>query len=242
MPLALIFATDHCLLVDSPCCLASLVCLQIIAPVNILLITLIIILTGVYYAIAIIGSDVCVAPNDVLWSLASKTGAAGGAAGDTLSYYLHCGANPALPPMGAYKLLLDNMDTIDGVVEQVTSLDDQIQANPNDPAWSAMGPTYPHWAATNISSAGMAIHTIADRVVSCAHIDPIISKLWDGVCNGGFATVGYMFRILIAASVLLIVQLGIGVDVCCFHPGDGSRWLTDQEKNEMAMGEWWQVV
>ena len=32
-------------------------------------------------------------------------------------------------------------------------------------------------------------------------------------------------RILIAAGVLLFVQLAIGVEICCHHPGDEKAWV-----------------
>jgi hypothetical protein len=214
------------------CCLY-----RILAPINILLITILIILTGVYYAIGIIGADLCAAPTDTILFLAGETGMAGGLPGESLSYYLTCGASPATPPAGAYKLLVDTVGTVGGAVSQLESLRDQITANPNSPAFVALnGTNYVPLMVQGMSDAKDAVQTIADTTLACSAIDPIFSKLFHGLCNDGFATVIGIFRILMAASILLIIQLGIGVDICCFHPGDKSRWLTEEEKAAKVVG------
>ena len=41
-------------------------------------------------------------------------------------------------------------------------------------------------------------------------------------------------RILIAAGVLLLIQLGIGVDVCCYHPGDPLSWDDTDESGKVS--------
>ncbi len=214
------------------CCLY-----RILAPINILLITILIILTGVYYAIGIIGADLCAAPTDTILFLAGETGMAGGMPGETLSYYLTCGPSPATPPAGAYKLLVDTVDTVGGAVSQLESLEEQITQNPTSPAFSALqGTNYVTLMVNGMSDAKEAVQTIADTTLACSAIDPIFSKLFHGLCNDGFATVIGIFRILMAASILLIIQLGIGVDICCFHPGDKSRWLTEEEKAAKVVG------
>lgn len=98
----------------------------------------------------------------------------------------------------------------------------------------------PHPSSPRSSSccaaADAAIGTLASTTLACSTIDPILSSMFIGLCNDGIATIIGMFRILIAASVLLIIQLGIGADICCYHPGDKSRWLTDEEREEKLTG------
>jgi hypothetical protein len=211
---------------------------KILAPFNILLITLLIILAGVYYALGIIGADVCAAPANTLLTLTDSAGMGSGLPAETLRYYLQCGPNPATAPGGAYKLIFDNVATVEGAAQQVTSLKTQIDATPNDPAFHGLGATtYPATMAAGMNNAKTALTALKDTALACSSIDPIISQIFEGLCNDGIATIIGMFRILIAASVLLIIQLGIGVDVCCFHPGDPSRWMDgSDDKSAKVMG------
>ena len=64
--------------------------------------------------------------------------------------------------------------------------------------------------------------------MSCSTIDPILSTLWTGACTNGVATIIGIARILIVASVLLFIQLGVGIDMCCFHPGLTSRYWAEE--------------
>ena len=57
----------------------------------------------------------------------------------------------------------------------------------------------------------------------------LLSQLFTGLCNGTIASSIGIGRILIAAAALLLVQLCLITDVCCFHPGDPSAWLTAEE-------------
>lgn len=202
---------------------------KILAPINIILVFLVILLSGAFYAFGIIGSDVCAAPADTLITLVSSVGATGMPA-ETLTYYLTCGPDPATAPAGAVKLIDDNTATIGGAVQQLHDLDTQMQANPSNNAWSVISGTNDvHNLYLNMDAAKTSLVSLGDDTLACKSIDPILSKLFDSLCNDGFATMIGIFRILIAASVLLIIQLGIGVDLCCFHPGDSSRWLSEEE-------------
>ena len=63
-----------------------------LAPLTLLLTSLIFILSGVFFAVGLVGSDVCYDPNAVLGNLASTLIA--GEGGQTASYYLECGPSP----------------------------------------------------------------------------------------------------------------------------------------------------
>ena len=62
----------------------------------------------------------------------------------------------------------------------------------------------------------------------------LLSQLFTGLCNGTVASSIGIGRILIAAAALLLVQLCLITDVCCFHPGDASAWLTDEESSAVT--------
>lgn len=78
-------------------------------------------------------------------------------------------------------------------------------------------------------------------VISSPPFPPIalqlLSQLFTGLCNGTITSSIAVGRILVAAAVLLIIQLCFAVDVCCFHPGDSSAWLTTEESNAVSPGK-----
>jgi hypothetical protein len=122
---------------------------------------------------------------------------------------------------------------------QVGSLATQVAAAPasGSPLSSLKGPAGDS-AAVNALSAASA-NTVASlnsivTLLGCQSIDAILSTLFTGFCTNGIATVIGIARILIAASVFLFLQLGVGIDMCCFHPGYASRYLSEAELAEIA--------
>lgn len=57
------------------------------------------------YHVTFLPADVCAAPAASLLSLANRTGMNHGLPGETLEYYLTCGADPTVQPEGAYKMV-----------------------------------------------------------------------------------------------------------------------------------------
>lgn len=43
----------------------------------------------------------------------------------------------------------------------------------------------------------------------------MFSRLWDGLCNGTVTSSIGIARVLIAAGVFMLLQLAIGIDLCC---------------------------
>lgn len=78
--------------------------------------------------------------------------------------------------------------------------------------------------ASSITNAYDSVNLVVTDTLSCAAIDAIFSRFWTGLCNGTVVSAAGIARILIAAGVLLLIQLGIGVDLCCYHPGDPRSW------------------
>ena len=189
---------------------------------TIVLVSILMIIAGIFYAVGVIGADICYDPNGTLLTLAAKNGLSGGMAGDTLNYYLTCGANPAEPPIGAASMISGIVSTVQGAAAQVKSLSDQASDANNAPL-AGLRTATPDYTGTvgalALDSLSLHMTYSADAVaslagvMSCATIDPILSTLWTGVCTNGVATIIGIARILIAASVLLFIQLGIGIDM-----------------------------
>lgn len=203
---------------------------RILVPFNILLVTIIIILAGAFYAIGIIGADICIDPQGLILGFA-EDGNFTGMPFDTIRYYLTCGIDPTLPRIGALQLFDDNIGMVSGAVAQVKDLKDQIAADPNNAAWQPLAPpnALVGYVYGNLSNAETAVVELGTVQLGCQTIEPIFSDFFTFLCNDGFAVFIGISRIFIALSIMLVIQLGIGVDICCFHPGDPSRWLTDEE-------------
>ena len=237
------------------CCLHGLSSVFVI-----ILTTLIFILAGFFYVLGVVGADICYNPNQVLLNLATSY-APTGMAYDTLSYYLTCGVNPGQPVVGALNMIGTLSTQVAGAAAQVATLTKQatdpavVSGHPLYSIGSAAdGPLQSSSPAISSLSSHMAYSSDAIQsiycapgsmradgiteachfgggVLSCDTVDPILSTLWTGVCTNGVATIIGISRILIAAAVLLFIQLGVGIDMCCFHPGLTSRYWAEEGVN-----------
>ena len=58
----------------------------------------------------------------------------------------------------------------------------------------------------------------------------MFSRLWEGLCNGTVTSAIGISRVLIAAGVFMLLQMAIGIDLCCYHPGDKNAWVDGGHK------------
>jgi len=218
---------------------------------TIILVSILMVIAGLFYAFGVIGADICYNPNGTIQTLAAPYLPAG-LAGDTVNYYLTCGANPATPPIGAVGMVNGIVSQVQGAAAQAQGLYTQA-TTPTDSSYAYlqalrdaspdyMGVTTATVPAASLKSLNVQMGYSADAttslaaVLSCQTMDPILSTLWTGVCTNGVATIIGIARILIAASVLLFIQLGIGIDMCCFHPGITSRYWAEEGVNPEGDG------
>jgi len=171
---------------------------KLLAPLIILLFLILCILTGLFYVVGIVGADVCADPATTI--LDAIKGASGL---DTITYYLTCGNNPGMTPVGAYVLVTGAQDQINLAATQATSLRDTVMADQTNAAYarilSPINTLLPD-VATNMVNAASAVATIASTTVSCQTIDAILSRLFSGLCNDGFGTMIAIFRILLVRA------------------------------------------
>ncbi len=211
-----------------------------LAPITIILVALISILAAVFYAFGIIGADVCYDPSTTLITLMNSTISSGPVL-STVAYYLTCGANPAQPTVGTYNMILTAQTQLQMAAAQAVNLGTAVSADTSNSAYVTLAVPVNSGDFAVLRSTGVsmtqsaaAMGTIATTTLSCTAIDPILSRLFEGLCNDGFGTVIGIARILIAAAVLLICQLGVGIDICCYHPGDKSAWVSDEDRAARA--------
>lgn len=82
---------------------------------------------------------------------------------------------------------------------------------------------------SNLAGGTKSLSLVLSDVLSCSAVGALIDPLFTGLCGAITASVG-IARILIAAGVLLFVQLAIGVELCCHHPGDDGAWQDEAPK------------
>ena len=193
----------------------------------VILTILLFILAGIFNIIGMIGADVCYDPNTMLSNLIASGSDMGS---QTLYYYLNCATTP-MDPQGALTTIASATSLIATAASQTTNLQDQFYtaARSGGSALTAYGSlltdditiTHPYFDSTDaigkmamgVNNATSSLNILITDTLSCAALDKIFSKFWDGLCNGTIASAIGIARILIAAGVLLLIQLAIGIDV-----------------------------
>ena len=70
-----------------------------------------------------------------------------------------------------------------------------------------------------------SIAAIPGTVFECVQVDALFNNLFDGLCNGTVTAAGGIAQCLVAAAALMLLQMIIGVDQCCYHAGDAKAWV-----------------
>lgn len=206
------------------CCMFGL-CSTAMIP----LATILMILAGLYYAIAILGSDFCVDPYTIIKNFFPKDGMIG----ETLNYYLSCGDQPNTEVKGILLMFNPILDMINTAITMIATMGEQIAkpaANPSQDPFVRLRDPLSKDAAEGMSLYAKQMTSALNGIkgtVSCQQIDPIIATFLNGFCTNTIATIGGIARIFVACSVFLFFQIGMGIDLCCFHPGYTSRYVTD---------------
>ena len=181
-------------------------------------------LAGIFYLLGVIGADLCYAPNELIMSFISSP---------DLNYFLSCATNPNVPPAPALSMIGSVVDMVAGGINQLSALGDQVDiaVTANTPA--GYGPLIIGGAKngafaaanTNLKSAVDSLLFIPNTLLGCQQVDALFSRLWDGLCNGTVTSAIGIARVLIAAGVFMLLQMAVGIDLCCYHPGDARAWV-----------------
>jgi hypothetical protein len=206
------------------CCMFGL-CSTAMIP----LATILMILAGIYYAIAILGSDFCIDPYNAIKSFFPNNG---DMINDTIRYYFSCGEAPNTEVKGLLLMFNPIFSKLKYLVNMIATMGDEIANSPagaNDP-FVRLRSDASRDAALGMSLYAKQMTSAFNGVkgaLSCQQIDPIIATFFNGFCTNTIGTLGGIARIFIAASVFLFFQIGMGIDLCCFHPGYTSRYVAE---------------
>lgn len=200
---------------------------------------LIFVLAGAFYIIGVVGSDVCYSPYKTIES-AVATGE------PTLSYYLNCTASTSK----AGTALEDMEISTDFMKSGMTQITGGIITTLNATACdfppcsirnideteyaSYFAPTTPFGAdfegvVSNLAASTSTLTLLTSDVMSCAGVKNVIDPFFTALCTNAITSAIGIARILIAAGVLLWIQLAIGVEVCCHHPGHPAAWTDEAD-------------
>jgi len=177
----------------------------------VLSVLLVCIFAGLFMAIALVGSDVCVDPSTAVLAIANQTNS-GTLAMDTLTYYTGCGANPGLPPLGAYSdVTLGESSLVNGLSTYASMLS---AVNSTAEAHPAI-----EWIGGNLTAANVSIAALADTL-RCAPLADVYDRVLDAICSTGIVAVIKTWALATAAVILIFAMVSAGARLCWSHPGD----------------------
>ena len=170
-----------------------------------------------------LGSDVCVNPTATILTAVGNN--------PQLAYYLTCATNPNLPPPDFLTFVTSAVGKLQSGSTQVTKL--VTLANSAAGATAGYGPLVASGAAapaltaaaSSLSAAVASISAIPDKVFACVQVDALFNGLFDSLCNGTVSAAAGIAQCLVAAAVLMLLQMIMGVDQCCYHAGDAKAWV-----------------
>lgn len=180
-------------------------------------------LAGIFYIVATLGSDVCVNPTATILTAVGNN--------PQLAYYLTCATNPSLPPPDFLSFVAAAVGKLQSGSTQVTKL--VTLANGAGTATAGYGPLVASGAAApaltaaagSLAAAVASISAIPDKVFACVQVDALFNGLFDSLCNGTVSAAAGIGQCLVAAAVLMLLQMVMGVDQCCYHAGDAKAWV-----------------
>ena len=179
-----------------------------------------------------LGSDVCAAPTAAILRATNNQ--------PQLAYYLTCATNPGLSPPDFLSFITSALTKLASVVAQIGKITDMANSVGAGPT-AGYGPLVSAGvaaadltaASSNAAAAVSSISIIPNTVFSCVQVDALFSSLFDSLCNGTVSAAAGIAQCLVAAAVLMLLQMAIGIDICCYHPGDKTAWV---DKGEMEEG------
>ncbi|RYG50583.1 hypothetical protein EON67_05015 [archaeon] len=163
---------------------------------------------GMFTAVTIVGSDICVAPSSSIISIANATGASAQTTA-TLTYYTTCGNDATVQPMGAYAQLLDGKAQVDDAAATLDTF----------PESSGPYQAYVDMLRGNFSTVNGTLSGLVTSI-SCTPVNNIYQDLLVALCSGGINATLTVMALAIAASIIVFFLLISAARLCCAHPGD----------------------
>lgn len=176
-------------------------------------------LAAVFYIPALVGSDICVAPDTTITNIfntsSDSTNANTLAIADTWSYYSQCRSNPSFAPVGVYGNLLNATQQLTDAYTLVQSINTSVYGNPTYDTWLP----YLMNISDSVVLANVTLTTILTDT-ACGPVNAIYTDMVTGLCNG--ATVGFITAFFATVASLGVFLLLLSFTACLIfhHPGD----------------------
>ena len=211
------------------------------------------ILAGGMYAVALLGSDVCVAPSASIVRLLNSTGASSPLAANTFAYYTTC-AGGSGSGSGSGGDASAQVASASSALALATARVQDLNASLAPPAGDAT-----LWAAVSgimgsitfrIAAANATVQTLSTSTLACAPVAAIYTSLLNALCGTAVTGIAQSFIPIVVASIALVFLLCYAVTLCANHPGDappsdesaelikGVAWGGGEFKPSPSVGDW----
>jgi hypothetical protein len=178
------------------------------------------VLAGGLYAVALVGSDVCVAPASTLVRLLNATGAASPLAASTLAYYTTCsaggsggGGDDASSQIGSASSALAQATWRVAALNATLGAGDAGVAAALAPLMAAI--------TGDIVGANASVALLSGATLACAPVSGVYNSLLNALCGTAVTGVAQTFIPTVVASIAAVFLLCYAVSLCANHPGDG---------------------
>lgn len=172
---------------------------------------------AVFFAVALAGSDVCVAPGAAVLAILNATdSASASAAYPTAQYYTApCGTEN---PSGAYQELLDGRAQANSSIASIIDLNATIIGLGN-PALVNLSEPFLVRLTGHFNEANAGIDSTLDAI-SCPIVYGAFEQVLSGLCGGLIESAVLVWSVATAAGILLVVVAASATSLACRHPGD----------------------
>jgi regulator of sigma D len=189
----------------------------------ILIITLLLvfIFAGLFVGVAVVTSDVCVAPSPAIVAIANLANP-GADAVATLTYYTSCGNGSAVQPAGAYEMLLNGSRTLNTAAETAQQFEQQYPGPPFQAYYSELN--------AELNATNVTLVQVLDYI-SCTPVYSVYDRVLNALCSTGSVAVITVWALATAGSVLIFILVTSAARLCWRHPGD------EVEKEEESLAQ-----
>jgi len=197
------------------------------------------VLAALFYGVALVGSDVCVAPSAGISRLLNSTSSSNALAANTFAYYASCtdGGAPSTGFDAAAQVAAAG-SALGNAAAQVALLNatvlagvQPINATLANILFNSLGAITFDLAACNASVVSLATTTLA-----CGNVNSIYNALLNALCGKAIDGAAQTFVPVVVASALLFFLLCYALALCAHHPGDHSDY---EEKEALIVGAAW---
>ena len=194
------------------------------------------VLAGGMYAVALLGSDVCVAPSDSIVRLLNSTGGSSPLAASTFAYFSTCAAGGSGSGGDASAQVASASSALALATARVQDLNASLAPPLGDATlWAAVSGIMGS-ITFRIASANATVQTLSTTTLACAPVAAIYTSLLNALCGTAITGIAQSFIPIVVAAIALVFLLCYAVTLCANHPGDDPP---SDESAELIKGVAW---